>query len=191
MKQLIPVLALVPLLGAALFYAFTPDNVPDVLKRQPDHQNKTVIQTQPDFEQRLRLKAQKELKTRVNDSMAKVAKIMTPERIKLWLDISMKIREPRYSALFESWQLGSKEGNEVMEIVREREKLKLEALKSLNQDGAAGRAVFGETLSLGNESASYQLNLILGERRFREFSSLEARIEEELKAQAYKQVSPD
>jgi hypothetical protein len=191
MKQLIPVVALVPLLGVVLFYALTPREKQDISKPRPANNGKAVVQTRPNFNRRSRVQPDKELKARVSDSMAKVARIMTPERINLWLDTSMKVREAYYSGMFESWQLEPKKVDEVLEIVREREKLKLEALKSLNQDGAEGRPVFGETLSFGTESASYRLNLILGESRFREFSSLESRLEADLKAQAFKQVSPD
>jgi hypothetical protein len=116
---------------------------------------------------------------------------MTPKFQRLLIDKLMQDRKPRYQALFDSWNLESAKASEVLEIVRERETLKYEALQALYKNGVDGRRAFGETLSFGREITDTQLSFLLGEERFQEFSHLESRMENEMQAEAKKSLLPD
>lgn len=181
-----------PLLGSALLYFFGSHGPHDVAPiKEIGLQKNPAISLQRDSQEDEILRRRKELENRVKESMARTAKLMTSERIRRWTDTLIKTREARYHALFESWQLESAKPEEVLKIVRERETLKYEALQVLNENGADGRRLFGETLSLGKELADVQLSLLLGEARFQEFSRLEVQMESEMQTEGMKQLRND
>lgn len=185
--------AMAPLLGIAIFYYFVPQSV--VQRGAPrlhsGTQEGSGMPLRPDFPDSNLLRHRNEVEAKINESMARMAKTMTPKRQSQLIDRLMLDREPRYRALFESWHLDSTTADEALTIVREGEALKFNALQELNQQGTSGRQAFGETLTVGREFVDIQLGLLLGEERFQEFSRLEAEMERDMHERARKAIIPD
>ncbi len=190
MKRLFCLFTLAPLLGIAVFYFSTPPTSPTAApKINPGIPKKPAAAVQTKDQEAEMLRRLEERNQKLEESMARMAKRMTPERQGQLIDQLMKDRAPRYGALFESWNLESSRADETLKIVREREAQKYEALRMLNETGYAGGAAFNESLDFEKEFSSAQLSLLLGEERSKEFARLESQMEREMQATAMKAVS--
>ena len=114
---------------------------------------------------------------------------MTPERQKQLLDSFMADREPKYRALFDSWQLDSTSASLALMIIRDRETQVREALHEINLTGMSGLKAFGEASRTAEEYAKIQLNALLGEEHFGELSKKDAQMNAELGVIAQKYIN--
>lgn len=113
---------------------------------------------------------------------AKVADVMTPELRKLLIESRMRKREPKYRALFTSWQLDESACGEVLKIIRERDTQLREVLQKRNRDGAVGAEEFLTNRAVEKQLSETLLTSLLGEKRFRELSLLESQMDSESQA---------
>lgn len=192
MKRLTWIFALLPLLGIMSFYFFTSPPSPSVASSvQSRVPKKTVSALTHDTKKTDEHRRSQEIEARLNASMARNAKSLTPERIRLIVDAVMQSRGPRYHALFESWHLDPSTTDNVLKVIRERETRVNELQRTLRQTGVSGRRDFLENHNIERELANIQLNILLGENRFKELALAESEMEAAMRAEAQKLLTTD
>jgi hypothetical protein len=117
-----------------------------------------------------------ERKAATNAIIAKCGAAMTDEFIALMIDVLMKTREPRYTALFDKWGLPPADRNEVLANVRDRETQIKYALRQFRLDGLDGGKLFVETTKTISGIMDVPLGRLLGEEKFKEMVALESAI---------------
>jgi hypothetical protein len=192
MQRLQLTFALVPLFGVMLYFLFAAPSgkeITPVVSQEISKASKKSLTLNRDAQRSKELQERKLLQDRQNIAMAKNAKAMTPERIKLMVDVLMQSREPRYRSLFENWNLDSVASEEVLKIIRGRETRINEILKTLNETGNAGRRDFVDNYKIEKTLAEIQLSNLLGESRYAEFAKLESQMDTNMQAQAQKIIN--
>ena len=105
--------------------------------------------------------------------MAKSAKAMTPALIKLLVDGLMKARKDRYQKLFDEWQTSPQDSLECLQIIKDRETLKNQALRDLWATGASGRRDFSQTMKEIRSLTDRSLKQLLGDERLTQLMIVE------------------
>ena len=116
-------------------------------------------------------------------AMAKFSEKITPEMQRQGTDIVISAREPRYRALFESWNLDPATSDQALAILRERE-VQLTEQRIQFFKGTVDLTEISKGLKSESLAADRQLADLLGPDHFAEFSHEDAKMAAEWKRQA-------
>ena len=112
------------------------------------------------------------------EAFAKAGASMTPELEAQHLERVMHRRQGDYAKLFERWDLPTNAVKQVMDIVRERERVIISARTNFFKKGAAGLMDYKQALQIEGLVSKVQFDFLLGEARAHELISLESQVRE-------------
>lgn len=167
---------MLPLVSIALFYCFKPAEATlENLRAGPAKKPSISRPTSSTEEQKqLSLRRVEESTARAREAIAKAMNSVAPHQ-GLLLDAYAKGRKESFSKLFNSWNLDPTVADEAVEIIRQRELGRRNALKSYGEGRPAREYL--DDVTIEKTGGVIRLNALLGEERATELLKLDAELE--------------
>lgn len=182
MKHFIWVFSFLPIVGIALFYLLDSPAAPSLasasaMKPSAPRQapSRAALPAETKTARAMTEAEQAFLRTRrINEGMARYAATMSPDQQRNSVDAAMRVREPGYRSLFQSWSLDSAAIDKALDIIREREIHLVQKRMQYFQKGLSGTTEHQKEEAVEGAIAEVQLVALLGQDHFNELSHQES-----------------